>query len=839
MSWLPTSLRQRYIFIVAITMVVAVAVLLAVKYFINTASDVRLEHSGLRLSVANDVHLIHKHIDEANRILDLYLLSPDEKYRKQFFAEIAATNELISRTVMSSWVKERELAADLTSLGAEIGNYSDKIAKLMDIRADRGAMFPAISLAEESMLRINEVFTGAVNNAIEEIRLTEPLDFNEYEKFVNLRDTWRRLILAYRIYVINRTASLPQERLPGLMSNISLFIDNIILDIEDNLLPMLESGEIGLETAEAIEIAYQQAKIWRETYIKVKHLSDTDEWRSDIPYILQEVAPASDSIYLRLEQIIRVLNLSTADDLKAQRQASDDISMFLWLLMASFSAIFVLVYFVIYSSLLQPIALLSHSLKDKDVNDGSPFRSKFNSTEMKEFVHALNDMQQQINLRQNQLEHMAMHDALTKLPNRSLLLDRINNAIATYNRYEGDFAVIILDLDRFKEVNDTLGHLVGDEILIEVSNRLLDLLRDSDTVARLGGDEFAIVLHKLELDDVEEMAQKISDVLERVYNIREHNLYLGASLGIALYPLHGKDPDTLLQHADVAMYVAKNQNVDYEFYNPEEDTFNIKQLSLLSDLRNAVANDELYLEYQPIYSADGTRVNSFECLLRWNHPKYGRVMPDQFIFHAEKTGLIKKITQWVFHRAAESVSILHKYDPELHLSVNITAWDLQDESMLNYVDECLEEFNLAPQCIVFELTERSMMNDSIRVRSVLNELNNKGIRFSVDDFGTGFSSLIYLTQLPISLLKIDKSFIQSMNENMNDAMIVRSIIDLAHNMNLKVIAEGVEDKQTLSTIRQLKCDMVQGYIFGRPMTLDKVINLYPPLNGKPDIKLIT
>jgi len=839
MSWLPTSLRKRYIFIVAVTMVVAVSVLLAVKYFINSASDVRLAHSSLRLSVASDIHLIHNHIDDANRILDLYLLSPDEQYRTQFFTEIEAAKDLISNTVINSWVKERELVADLTSLSAEIQNYSEKIARLMDIRADRGAMFPAISLAEETMLRTNETFTSSVNNAIEEIRLTQPIAFDDYEKFVNLRDKWRRLIMAYRIYVINRTASLPKDRLPGLLSNISLFIDNIIIDIEDNLLPMLESDQIGLETAEATEIAYEQAKIWRETFSRVKSLADSDEWRTDIPYTLIEVAPASDKIYARLEQLIRVLNLSTADDLKAQRQASDDISNFLWLLMASFSAIFVLVYFVIYSSLLQPIAFLSHSLKDKDVNDNSLFRPSFNSTEMKEFVHALNDMQQQINLRQNQLEHMAMHDALTKLPNRSLLLDRINSAIATYNRYEGDFAVMILDLDRFKEVNDTLGHLVGDEILIEVANRLLKLLRDSDTVARLGGDEFAIVLHKLDIDSIQETAQKINDVLEKVYSVGEHNLYLGASMGIALYPQHGEDPDTLLQHADVAMYMAKNQNVDCEIYNPEEDTFNVKQLSLLSDLRNAVTNNELYLEYQPIYSADGTQVNSFECLLRWEHPKYGRVMPDQFIFHAEKTGLIKKITQWVFRRAAETVSILHKYDPDLHLSVNITAWDLQDESVLSYVDDYLKEFNLDPQCIVFELTERSMMNDSLRVRTVLNELNSKGIRFSVDDFGTGFSSLIYLTQLPISILKIDKSFIQSMNDNKNDAMIVRSIIDLAHNMNLQVIAEGVEDKETLSVIRNLKCDMVQGYIFGKPMTLDKVINLYPPLNGKPDIKLIT
>lgn len=820
-------------------MLVAVSVLLAVKYGINTASDLRLEHSSLQLSVASDVHLIHKHIDEANRIIDLFLLSPDDKYRQQFFAEMEAANELISLTVKNSWVKERELAADLTSLNAEIDNYSDKIARLMDIRADRSAMYPAISLAEQSMLRINDHFVTSMNYAIDEIQGTEPFVFADYEKFVVLRDKWRRLIMAYRIYVINRTASLPKDRLPGLLANIRLFINNIIKDIEIDLLPMLEYTHVGLETAESISVTYENAKKWRETFLKVQNLADTDEWRSDIPYTLKEVAPASDKIYLRLEHIIRFLNLSTAEDLKAQRQTSDDISMFLWLLLASFSIIFVLVYFVIYSSLLQPIAVLANSLKDKDVNDASPFKPMFNSTEMKEFVYALNDMQQQINFRQNQLEHMAMHDALTKLPNRSLLLDRINSAIATYNRYEDDFALIILDMDRFKDVNDTLGHLVGDEILVEVSHRLRSLLRDSDTVARLGGDEFAIILQKLDLHAVKETAQKISDDLEKVYHIREHNLYLGASLGIALYPQHGKDPETLIQHADVAMYTAKNQNIDYEIYRPEDDTSNVRQLSLLSDLRNAISNNELFLEYQPVYTSDGTHVSSFECLLRWQHPKYGTVMPDQFIFHAEKTGLIKKITQWVLARATESISILHKYDRELYLSVNITAWDLQDESMLDYVDDCLSNFQLNYDSIVFELTESSMMNDSLRVRSVLHKLNSKGIRFSVDDFGTGFSSLIYLTQLPISFLKIDKSFVQSMNNNKNDAMVVRSIIDLAHNMNLKVVAEGVEDKETLLAIRDLNCDMVQGFIYGKPMTLDKVISLYPSLNGKPDIKLIT
>ncbi|MGD8926918.1 MAG: diguanylate cyclase, partial [Thioalkalispiraceae bacterium] len=691
---LPTSLRQRYILIVTVTMLVAVSVLMSVKFVINNASDLRLKHSRMQLAVANDVNLIHKYINDADRIIDLYLLSPEDEYRLKFFEKLDDVDRLIRKAESDEWVVEKALDKDLHKLGLEVHLYREKISNLMEIRVDRGKMYPVISLAEQGMLRINDTFSTSINYAINEVRVARPFSFNKYEKLIAIRDKWRRLIMAYRIYVINRTASLPKETLPGLLSNINLFIDNIIHDIEHDLLPMLKEDDIGLETEEGIGLIYEQAKKWRKSFLRVKQIAETNEWRRDIPYAIQEVMPASDNVYQRLEQIIRFLNLSASEDLKAQHRASDDISLFLWLLLGSFSIIFILVYFVIYSSLLQPIATLSNNLKDKDINDASPFRPVYSSSEMQDFVHALNDMQQQINVRQNQLEHMAMHDALTRLPNRSLLLDRVNSAISTYNRYRDNFAVILLDLDRFKEVNDTLGHLVGDDILIEVAHRLKTLLRESDTVARLGGDEFAILLLKVDLVSIEEMAQKISEALAEVYKINEHNLYLGASLGIAIYPQHGEDPDSLIQHADVAMYLAKNSNTDYEIYNPEKDTFNINQLALLSDLRDAIKNEELFLEYQPIYNTEGSHINAFECLLRWQHPKFGTVMPDNFIFHAEQTGLIKKITQWVIDEVAKSISILKNYDKDIYLSINVTAWDLQDEALVKYVDDCLIQYKL-------------------------------------------------------------------------------------------------------------------------------------------------
>jgi len=837
---LPTSLRYRYILTVSLTLSAAFSILLAVKYVINSESDERMDNSSYRLVVAEKVQAITKHIGEAKRALDLYLLSPSPKYYDSFFTELSEANKILALTSQNKWVIERDIEKDLRALKQKLFDYESKIKRLMEITINRDELYPGISIAEATMIQANNIFSSSVNSAIEEIRVAQPFELKKYDRFVTLRDKWRRLIMAYRLYVINRTAALLRERLPGLQADVNLFINDIITDHEKIFLPMLERDEVGFETADAINKTYTNALKWRTALFKVQAIAVTDEWRSDVPFILNEVSPIAYDIDLLLENTARFLTVSSSQDLKAQRQTSDAISMFLWFLLLVFSVIFVFVYFAIYSSLLKPISLLSTTLKEKKADDCSLYQSQFKSSEMKDFVYALNDMQHQINMRQSQLEYMALHDDLTKLPNRSLLLDRINHAISSSQCYNGEFALIILDLDRFKEVNDTLGHWVGDEILVEVAKRLSALLRDTDTVARLGGDEFAIVLPNLEDPSIESIAKKINEALERVYTIREHSLYVGASLGIAIYPQHGNDSDTLIQHADVAMYLAKNKNVEFKIYEPDEDTFNIKKLSLLSDLRNAIDNDEFFIEYQPIFTSEGDRIVAFESLLRWRHPVYGVIKPDEFICHAEKTGLIKRITQWLIVTVAEVMASLKKYNSELYLSVNITSWDLQDEGILDLIEHSLRKNSLDYSSIVFELTERSMMHDSPRVCSTLKKLNAKGAKFSVDDFGTGFSSMVYLTKLPISTLKIDRSFVLAMDSSKNDALIVRSIIDLAHNLNLTVIAEGVENINTLNALVDMKCDMIQGFIHGEPLSLDKIIAMYAKsVTKKPNLDLVS
>jgi len=451
--------------------------------------------------------------------------------------------------------------------------------------------------------------------------------------------------------------------------------------------------------------------------------------------------------------------------------------------------------------------------------------------EIDDFVKAYQHMQSQIHSRQEKLEHIAMHDDLTNLPNRSLLIDRMTLAISNAQRFKNNFAVIILDLDRFKEVNDTLGHLVGDNILQQVAQRLSTLLRDTDTVARLGGDEFAILLTYVDKQTVSDIANKISNAIEKVYHVQEHSLYLGASLGISLYPQHGLTTEVLLKHADVAMYMAKRSDINYVIYKPENDEHNVKQLSLLSDLRQAIDLQQLRLVYQPIYTTATNSIIGYEALIRWQHPRYGLLSPDNFILLAEQTGLIKKITLWVVDTALKNFALWPIKHDDAYISINVTAWDLQDQLFITHINKSLETYKVKPESLMLELSERSMMTDSTRIEISLNNLKTLGIRISIDDFGTGFSSLSILKQLPVSILKIDKSFVLKMSTIKNDTLIVHSIIDLAHNLELKVIAEGVEDTESRDLLKKFNCDYCQGYLFSTPLNEEQLLSLLEVINS--------
>jgi diguanylate cyclase (GGDEF)-like protein len=420
------------------------------------------------------------------------------------------------------------------------------------------------------------------------------------------------------------------------------------------------------------------------------------------------------------------------------------------------------------------------------------------------------------------LHIMATTDSLTELPNRAMLYDRFAQAISAARR-DGDKQVVLMmmDLDHFKEINDTLGHPAGDNILRQVADRLSALLRDSDTLARLGGDEFAILLPDMTHGRIaaQTVASNILESFVEPFWHGEHELYLGVGIGIACFPDHGEDVDIVMSRADTAMYLAKHKDVGYVIYDPQASNNTNGGLRLSSDLRHAIEREEFVLHYQPKIGLKSGRICGVEALIRWNHPEQGLLSPAHFISFAERSGLIHPITDWVIQTAAKQCREWRDAGYDLSVALNVAASSFQNPKLLQRLGDTLGDHQLCGPRSRFEIeiTENILMADVEHGARVLNQLGELGITVAIDDFGTGYSSLAYLKRLPIHSIKVDKSFILNMANDDSDATIVRSTIDLAHNLGCSVVAEGVETIDTLDLLISLGCDDAQGFLMGRPI----------------------
>ena len=424
--------------------------------------------------------------------------------------------------------------------------------------------------------------------------------------------------------------------------------------------------------------------------------------------------------------------------------------------------------------------------------------------------------------RQAQLASQALYDPLTGLPNRSLLQDRLEQAIAQSQRAGRPFGVALMDLNRFKEVNDTLGHDVGDELLREIAARLRHAVRAEDTVARMGGDEFVVVLHDLTEKDVSALSSKLLAALGAHFNWGGQSIDLGASIGVSLYPAHARDPGSLIRFADIAMYAAKRSGKGYALYAPEQERVSVGDLSLKSELRTAIQANQLCLHYQPKICHASRRIVGLEALVRWNHPQRGLLLPGIFVPHAEEAGLIDLLTHWVLENALAQLTALRGRGYALNMAVNLSAHCLRIGDLPTMIARLLAGSGVAAECLVLEITESAIMSNDAEVLASLDKLDRMGVMLAIDDFGTGYSSLAHLKRLPVDEIKIDKSFVIDMQVNDNDAVIVRSTIDLAHNLGLKVTAEGVESESAWDALAALGCDQSQGYHMGRPLAADEL-----------------
>jgi diguanylate cyclase (GGDEF)-like protein len=820
------SLRGRYLYVATLIILFVLISMGLNRYFLGEISQHSTQHFEMRNNVASQGRLIQNSAWQAEYALFTFWQYPSAETREKIFENLDLAIKHTDNLGHLTWphqINGRKQVASLKNSLLQLYQDSKTLAK---IRTDARKRFPAMRIMEDEMVHMNASFLTHASQAIDEIASQTPSrkHMEIFERFAHIQHDWMIMINAFRAYISTRMGAFgdPEQNLAAQAKNVEMVFQHILSDL-DIISDYDEEELLDLQAKESFLQMKQLTGKWYSAYQRVRIINDSDNWRADLSFVRQHIYPTLNEIHAQLEILDNQMDTSASSDLQ-ETQGIIDNTLHAQLFTAIILTLLIVFGFYLFNtSVLQPIAKLAHAFREMSTGKEELDLPQVNISETKQLISAFTHMHQEVNRRQQELQHQALHDALTHLPNRNLLRDRLEHAISASQRDNKTLALIMLDLDRFKEINDTLGHHVGDHVLQQVGQRLQNLLRSSDTVARLGGDEFAILIENTDIDHTRSIARKITEALEQEIDVEDHKLHTGGSLGIALYPVHGEDAATLTRKADVAMYMAKRSNEHFTFYDITQDTHSVAKLSLINDLHNAVERNEMMLYFQPKIDIESNRINGAEALLRWDHPTRGFVPPDEIITLAEYTGLIKPLTLWVLSEALKQCKRWHDAGLEISISVNLSVWNLQDKNLVTKTMQYLQGLQLAPQCLFLEITESAMMADPERSEETLNQLDALGINLSVDDFGTGFSSLAYLKRLPVDELKIDKSFVFNMTANDNDGVIVRSTIDLAHNLGLKVVAEGVETQDALDLLQILGCDTAQGYFISKPVAADDFI----------------
>lgn len=822
------SLRSRYLTLASLIIFLLLIGASLANWYINEVSRDNASALAVSKKVTSTVSTLRDSLSRINLSVNTMLIRPEASQITIIDENLSHLFIILNRLRATPEIEVVALKNNIEILHRNIISLDEKIRFLIKQRNDPEWVYPILPYISKKLLIPNRNFLVAAEQAINEY-LHDDIPADEtYHQLQNIRYLWQSKIMNFRAVMVrfaglNNISRTPQEIKIGELHE---QIESILARLKNKQ----QKNQLEFQTEESLNMMINASSTWNQHWEEVQKIRTSTYWRGDIAYLRQQITPlqkSTNSIMRDLEATVQTWSNSQTVKLS---DAAKRISTELWILVVLAIIFVVAVYIMIEKLVLRPTASIARSLTEDSQEEFFNLEDT-SSQEIFQLTSSFNNMRKQIHQRQMALEHQALHDSLTGLPNRSLLNDRLTQAINIMHRNDDQLAVLLLDLDRFKEVNDTLGHHVGDQLLQLVSNRLENTIRNSDTVARLGGDEFAVIAPSTSAGEASKFAKKIISALNDVFTIDHQNIYVGASLGISIYPHNGTDIHTLLRHADIAMYIAKENNRDIVIYESSYDKNTPDNLSLAGDLHHAISsNDELQIYYQPQINLLSREINQVEALLRWQHPLKDFISPEEIIQLAEQTGMIKDLSYWVLDTS------MHDYMQHLHkrsmgLSINLSAWNLQDPDLVGTIHDLLTRHQMPAEKLTLEITETAMMNDPVRARMVLNQLHDMNIILSIDDYGTGFSSLSYLKLLPVQELKIDKSFILDMLDDENDSIIVKSTIELAHNLGFKVVAEGVENNETLLQLRTQKCDFIQGYYLSKPMDIYQLIiwlNNYNP-----------
>lgn len=793
-------------------------------------SNQTIESQQALTHLAQVRHLIGQvrlHTLEAYQSIDIFLLQPSQiEYRSAFFHHIDMALKETDNLRDHELVQQIDYTHDVNELIILLQGLKHEVDLLFAIRTDNQRQYPTMAIAINEVQPWHKQILSSFRIAISELEdqiLGRKDTQKVYQTYMQSMLTWTQMVSTFRIYMANRIGGANETNLVAQEKDIELIYTQL-QQLLTTLASFGDQGLLGFESHAALADIALAAQRWKQGYDAIRILHHTQRWRIDTLVMHDEILPRLNQINGKitdLDQATANKNGYLIDQLHATSNTQELILAAVIILLVLF-IIFIII--SIERTVLRPIASVARALKAEAFGNESEQFISVHSTEIQDLIDAFEKMRKKVSKRQSDLEHQALHDALTGLPNRVMLKDRLEYHILMARRNECHLALFILDLNRFKEVNDTLGHPIGDLLLIQVGQRITGLLRDVDTVARLGGDEFAILLPQTKTDQAIQIAQKLRQAFNDRFHVNDHPLQVGVSIGIAVYPHDGTDSQTLIQHADVAMYVSKRGRLAFALYDPNEDEHSIHRLALVHDLRHALEHDQLKLHFQPKLALKGGRVTGAEALLRWHHPQLGPISPEHIIELAEQIDIIDELTGWIIQHAIMECARWHQLGHRISIAVNLSVANLHSHLLQHTVEQALQEHGLKSHFLTLEITESAMMANPDLSIQVLNTLHAMGINLSVDDFGTGFSSLSYLKRLPVTEMKIDKSFVIEMISIESDAVIVHSTVELAHNLGLKVVAEGVESETHWKMLEMIECDTAQGYHMCRPIDAEAFID---------------
>ncbi|MCW8825235.1 MAG: EAL domain-containing protein [Gammaproteobacteria bacterium] len=810
------SLRALSLFFAVIAGILVLSIAwLSQQYLVkeNLSSSENVQTRNTILSLNSDTKDL---LWEGKVSLDGFLLTAEPQSHNRVLLNLSLVKIHLKKMLElteSSRLRHHSLINQTLS---RLDELNGSIKQLMTIRSTANQQYPAFEVMSKEMEPSNVLFAQLSSMLIENIDVDSGQ--SEVTSLVHsVRYNWLSMTSSFRLYLNMLFGAISSEALQGRAENVLLYYEQVIKDLTA-LRQMDESGDLGLMEENIPARLLVSANQWMTGFEKVINIRQSGKWRSDYPLLVNNIEPSFIDIWRQLALLDDQINNSAVEDMNSMFRVANNISLILWASAVLFFAVLLVGHLYFNRSVLRPISIVGYALEKEGESVEGEIKMTSPIKEIKLLIDSFTKMRDEVRARQEALIYQAGHDPLTGLSNRHIFRQEIDRTLQRAKENHSSFAVLIKDLDSFKEINDALGHHAGDDILVQVTERLLNCMGENDTIARLGGDEFAIILPDAGREEAALMATQISNVLDHDFHYQTHALSVRGSIGIAMFPDDSEKSTNLLQFADVAMYSAKRNNQNFSFYNQDDDENSLQNLELLSELRHAIEHNELLLHYQPKMEIDSGTVLGVEALLRWNHSIKGMIAPGFLVELAERSGIIGLLTLWIIRESLRQRKCWLERGIDLCISVNLSVWNIQDKDFEGQIKAIIDDIGWDGEGLIFEITEGAMMTDPERALTTMNALTELGIHFSVDDYGTGFSSLAYLKRLPVNEMKIDQSFVMDMLSNDADQVIVRSTVELAHNLGMRVVAEGIEDGQTLERLKSYGCDIGQGYFIKRPAT---------------------